>query len=168
MTEILIAGLMIFGMALGAEGQLSPGMEAPDFSLTDQDGVRHTLSAYRGQQVVVYFYPKDDTQGCTIEACSIRDDYNLFEKKGIKVIGISYDDMQSHKKFAEEYDLPFTLLSDTDKAVSEAYGTKGLFMASRKTFLIDKKGILQKIYENVTVTGHGAEILADFKALEKE
>jgi thioredoxin-dependent peroxiredoxin len=168
MTEILIAGLMFFGMALGAEGLLSPGMEAPDFTLTDQDSVKHTLSAYKGQQVVVYFYPKDDTPGCTKEACSIRDDYNLFEKNGIKVFGISYDDMQSHKKFAEKYELPFTLLSDMDKSISVAYGTKGLFVPSRKTFLIDEKGILQKIYENVTVTGHGAEILADFKALAKK
>lgn len=158
---------MLFGIALGAESVLSPGMEAPDFTLTDQDGVKQTLSAYRGQQVVVYFYPKDDTPGCTKEACSIRDDYALFKKNGIKVFGISYDDMESHKEFAEKYDLPFTLLSDLDKSVAQAYGAKGLFVPSRKTFLIDEKGILRKIYENVTVTGHGAEILADFKALEK-
>ncbi len=159
---------MFFGLALGAQGASLLGEPAPDFTMTDQDGKAHTLSDYKGQKVVVYFYPKDDTPGCTKEACSIRDDYGLFEKNGIKVFGVSYDDTQSHKKFAEKYDLPFTLLSDTDKSVSEAYGAKGFFMASRKTFLIDEQGILQKTYENVTVTGHGAEILADFQALAKK
>lgn len=168
MTEIAIAGLMFFGLALGAQGASLLGEPAPDFTMTDQDGKTHTLSDYKGQKVVVYFYPKDDTPGCTKEACSIRDDYGLFEKNGIKVFGVSYDDTQSHKKFAKKYDLPFTLLSDTDKSVSEAYGTKGFFVASRKTFLIDEQGILHKTYENVTVTGHGAEILADFEALAKK
>ena len=159
---------MFFGMALGAQGAGLLGQPAPDFSMVDQDGKTHKLSEYKGQKVVVYFYPKDDTPGCTKEACSIRDDYGLFEKNGIKVFGVSYDDSKSHKTFAEKYDLPFTLLSDSDKSVSKAYGTNGLFMASRKTFLIDEAGILRKIYENVTVTGHGAEILADFEALAKD
>ncbi len=168
MTEIILAGFMFFGMALGAERVLSVGKPAPDFTMNDQDGKAHTLSDYLGQKVVVYFYPKDDTPGCTKEACSIRDDYTLFESNGIKVFGVSYDDMNSHKKFAEKYDLPFTLLSDLDKSVAAAYDAKGLFVPARKTFLIDEKGILRKIYKNVTVTGHGAEILADFKALDNE
>ena len=165
MKAIIMIGLTLFGMASGADNKLAEGSPAPDFTLQDQDGKAHTLSEYQGQQVVVYFYPKDDTPGCTKEACSIRDDYALFEKNGIKVFGVSYDGMESHKKFAEKYDLPFALLSDLDKSVSEAYGTKGMFVASRKTFLIDEAGVVRKIYENVTVTGHGAEILADFKAM---
>ncbi len=165
MNEIIFAGLMFFGMAVGAQGASLLGELAPDFTMLDQDGKSHTLSEYRGQKVVVYFYPKDDTPGCTTEACSIRDDYGLFEKNGIKVFGVSYDDVQSHKKFAEKYDLPFSLLSDSDKSVAKAYGADGLFVTSRKTYLIDEEGILRKIYENVTPTGHGPEILADFKAL---
>ncbi len=168
MNELIFAGLMFFGMALGAQGATLLGELAPDFTLKDQDGKTHTLSDYKGQRVVVYFYPKDDTPGCTKEACSIRDDYGLFEKNGIKVFGLSYDDMKSHKKFAEKYDLPFTLLSDLDKSVAKAYGANGLFVPSRKTYLIDEEGVMQKIYENVTPTGHGAEILADFEALAKK
>lgn len=167
MNELVMAGLMFFGMALGAQGASLLGELAPDFTMLDQDGKSHTLSEYKGHKVVVYFYPKDDTPGCTKEACSIRDDYSLFEKNGIKVFGVSYDDVKSHKKFAEKYDLPFTLLSDSDKSVAKAYGAKGLFMPSRKTYLIDETGILRKTYENVTPTGHGPEILADFKAMEK-
>jgi len=165
MKAIIMIGLTLFGMASGADNKLAEGSPAPDFTLQDQDGKAHTLSEYKGQQVVVYFYPKDDTPGCTKEACSIRDDYALFEKNSIKVFGVSYDDKESHKKFAEKYDLPFALLSDLDKSVAAAYGTKGMFVASRKTFLIDEVGVVRKIYENVTVTGHGAEILADFKAM---
>ena len=165
MKVIIMIGLTLFGMASGADNKLKEGSPAPDFTMQDQDGNTHTLSEYKGQLVVVYFYPKDDTPGCTKEACSIRDDYTLFEKNGIKVFGVSYDDMKSHKKFAEKYDLPFTLLSDLDKSVAAAYGTKGIFVPSRKTFLIDADGIVRKIYENVTVTGHGAEILADFAAM---
>lgn len=164
MMRIVLAGIMLFGMAQGAT---AIGELAPDFTMLDQDGKSHTLSDYKGQKVVVYFYPKDDTPGCTTEACSIRDDYTLFEQNGIKVFGVSYDDMESHKKFAEKHDLPFSLLTDADKSVSKAYGANGLFFPSRKTFLIDEAGNLVKIYENVTVTGHGPEILKDFKAIEK-
>ncbi|MBT3228376.1 MAG: peroxiredoxin [Candidatus Marinimicrobia bacterium] len=143
----------------------SVGEAAPDFNMLDQDGKAHSLSEYRGQQVVVYFYPKDDTPGCTKEACSIRDDFEQFTKNGIKVFGVSYDDKQSHKKFAEKYDIPFSLLSDSDKSVSKAYGAGGIFFPSRKTYLINAAGILIKIYENVDVTTHGAQILADFKGM---
>ncbi|MCF7824920.1 MAG: peroxiredoxin [Candidatus Marinimicrobia bacterium] len=149
---------------MGVESVLAVGQKAPDFTLVDQDGKDHTLSDYVGQQVVVYFYPKDDTPGCTKEACSIRDDYTKFEKDSIQVFGISYDDVKSHKAFAEKYNLPFTLLSDSDKSVSKAYGASGIFLPSRKTFLIDKAGILRKIYNNVDVTSHGEEILNDFKS----
>ena len=167
MTEIVLAGLMFFGMALGAHGAIKVGDLAPDFSMTDQNKKNHTLSDYRGQKVVVYFYPKDDTPGCTKEACSIRDDYKLYESSEIKVFGVSYDDAESHAKFAKKYDIPFTLLSDTDKSVSKAYGSAGLFFPSRKTYLIDEEGILVKIYENVDVTSHGSQILSDFKMLSE-
>lgn len=168
MTEILLVGLMFFGMTVGVQAASMVGKPAPDFALQDQDGKTQTLSEYKGQKVVVYFYPKDDTPGCTKEACSIRDDYGLFEEKGIKVFGVSYDDTQSHKRFAEKYDLPFSLLSDTDKSVSKAYGSYGMFVPSRKTYLIDEEGVLRKIYEDVDVTSHGSEILADFEALAKD
>ena len=165
MNDIIIASFMILGMTVGASGALTVGTQAPDFTLLDQDGNSHSLSDYKGQKVVVYFYPKDDTPGCTKEACSIRDDYEMFEKAGIKVFGVSYDDTKSHKAFADKYNLPFSLLSDTSKEVSELYGTKGMFVPSRKTFLIDSEGVLRKIYENVDVTTHGADILADFEAM---
>ena len=166
MSEILIAGLLLFGLASGAQGALQVGDAAPDFKLEDQDGKLHSLKDYAGQKVVVYFYPKDDTPGCTSEACSIRDDYGLFEKHEIMVFGISYDDAESHRKFREKHDLPFTLLSDSDKSVSAAYDSKGMMFAKRKTFLINEQGKLIKIYENVDVSTHGADILADFAAKE--
>jgi peroxiredoxin Q/BCP len=167
-SQLTLSTLLMITMVVNLSAAVKVGSPAPDFKMLDQDEKVHTLADYKGQKVVVYFYPKDDTPGCTKEACSIRDDYGLFEKGGIKVFGVSYDDSQSHKTFADKYDLPFTLLSDTDKSVSKAYGANGLFMAQRKTFLIDESGILRKIYENVTVTGHGAEILADFEALAKD
>jgi len=168
MTEIIFAGLMLFGVALGAQSVAILGEPAPYFTMVDQDGKSHTLSEYKGQKVVVYFYPKDDTPGCTKEACSIRDDFDLFKKNDIKVFGVSYDGAESHKKFARKYDIPFPLLTDADKRVSKDYGASGLFIPSRKTFLIDEEGTLIKIYNNVDVTTHGAQILADFKSLAKE
>ncbi len=165
MNEILLAGFMLFGVTLGAQAAAEVGETAPDFTLMDQDGNPHTLSAYHGHKVVVYFYPKDDTPGCTKEACSIRDDFMKFEQKGIKVFGVSYDDTPSHKKFAEKYDIPFFLLSDLDKSVSKAFGASGLFFPSRKTYLIDEKGVLVKVYENVDVTTHGSQILDDFASM---
>ncbi len=165
MKEILIMGIMMMGLTLGSEELLKAGEPAPDFKLMDQDSTWHSLSDYKGQRVVVYFYPKNDTPGCTKEACSIRDDYSLFEKDSIKVFGISYDTAKSHKKFAEKYALPFTLLSDAEKTTAKAYGADGFFVPKRKTFLIDEQGNLIKIYSDVDVTSHGAQILADFMAV---
>jgi len=165
MNEILVAGFMFLGLALGAQGATLLGELAPDFTMLDQDGKSHTLSDYKGQKVVVYFYPKDDTPGCTKEACSIRDDYDLYEKANIKVFGVSYDGAESHRKFKAKYDIPFTLLTDGDKKVSESYDAKGVFFPSRKTYLIDEKGMLVKIYENVDVSTHGQQILADFETV---
>jgi len=167
-SHLTLSLLLMITMVANLSAAVKVGAPAPDFKMMDQDGKPHTLADYKGQKVVVYFYPKDDTPGCTKEACSIRDDYGKFEESGVTVLGVSYDSPESHKAFAEKYMLPFTLLTDADKSASEAYGTKGLFYTSRKTFLIDEKGILKKIYENVDVTTHGSDILADFEALAKD
>lgn len=148
------------------------GSIAPDFTLLDQDGVSHTLSQYRGKPVLIYFYPKDDTPGCTKEACAIRDAEPDFSKTGAVVLGISADSVKSHKKFAEKYSLPFTLLADEDKKVVDAYGVWGRkkFMGReydgifRTSFLVAPDGIIKKVYTNVKPEQHAAQVLADLSA----
>ncbi len=150
-------------------------MQAPDFSLPDQDGREHTLSRYRGQWVLLYFYPKDDTAGCTKEACSIRDAFPNFQSLNIKVIGVSVDSVESHKEFAEKYKLPFTLLADTNKKVVTRYGVWAdkKFMGReyegtlRSSFLIDPTGMIEKIYTDVKPEKHAEEVLRDLKRLEE-
>lgn len=145
------------------------GTKAPDFTLRDQEGVPHTLSEYRGKKVLLYFYPKDDTPGCTVEACTIRDSFSDFEAMDIVVLGVSPDDEKKHKKFREKYSLPFTLLADTDHSVAEAYGTWQLkkFMGreymgmARVSFLIDEKGYIKRVYEKVSPITHAKEVLTD-------
>lgn len=149
---------------------LKEGDKAPDFVSKDADGNSVKLSDLRGQKVVLYFYPKDDTPGCTKEACGFRDSYSDFRRAGIKVIGVSLDSEAKHKKFITKYDLPFTLLADTDRAVSEAYGTYGekKFMGrnymglNRMTFLIDEKGIIKKVFPKVKPEQHAEEVLSAF------
>jgi len=146
---------------------LKVGDPAPDFVLSDQDGRQHKLSQYRGQPVVLYFYSKDDTSGCTKEACSFRDNFAELKKAGIVVLGVSIDDEKSHRKFIDKYSLPFTLLADTDKEVIEKYGVwveksmygKKYFGTERKTFLIDTEGKISYIYEKVKPENHAEEIL---------
>jgi peroxiredoxin Q/BCP len=141
---------------------------APDFSLLDQDGVERTLSEYRGKPVVLYFYPKDDTPGCTTEACEFRDDYDEYRKAGVTVSGVSPDSPKSHAKFKAKYNLPFTLLADEEHAVCEAYGVwvlkkmygREYYGVARTTFVIDADGVIRKVFEKVTPKGHSAEILA--------
>lgn len=148
---------------------LKKGEKAPDFSLQDQDGNTHKLSDYKGKKVLLYFYPKDDTPGCTTEACTIRDTYTGFTKGDIVVLGVSPDTVEKHKKFAEKYTLPFTLLADPEKEVVKKYGVYGKkkFMGkeymgvSRESFLIDEKGIIQKVYEKVKPKEHAQEVLTD-------
>ena len=140
---------------------------APDFKLLDQYGKEHTLSYHRGNYVLIYFYPKDDTPGCTKEACVIRDMYTDFESNGVKVFGISADSVESHKKFAEKYELPFTLLSDPTKETIKTYGGDGLIFNKRISYLIDPTGTIAKIYPKVDPTTHGGEILRDIYALKK-
>jgi len=151
---------------------LKEGSAAPAFKTTDADGNRVKLADFRGQRVVLYFYPKDDTPGCTKEACSFRDAFADFKKRGIKVLGVSLDNETSHQKFAKKYKLPFTLLADTDRSISEAYGTYGQkkFMGRtymgvhRTTFLIDEKGKIKKIFEKVKPEEHASEVLKAFGA----
>ncbi len=143
---------------------------APDFELSDQNGNLHKPSDYRGKRVVLYFYPKDDTPGCTAEACSFRDNYSVFKQNGIEILGVSADSEKSHAKFQEKYQLPFTLLSDPEHTVSEAYGVWGLkkymgreyYGINRTTFLINEDGKLVKIYEKVKPAEHAQEIMEDF------
>ncbi len=148
-----------------------PGSLAPDFTLLDQDGVAHTLSIHTGSTVLIYFYPKDDTPGCTKQACQLRDAMPDLTQLDAIVFGISTDSVKSHKKFAEKYGLPFTLLADVDKEVSRAYGVWGMkkFMGreyegiSRTSFLIGKDGKILKVYENVKPETHADEVLADVR-----
>ena len=166
MLRIISILLLTIGLTMAKSSELKIGDKAPDFTLMDQDTTEHILSNYFGKKLVVYFYPKDDTPGCKKEACSIRDNYALFEQNEIIVFGLSYDSPASHKKFAEKYDLPFTLLSDSEKTVAKLYNSNGLLMAKRNTFLIDKDGKIFKIYKNVDVTSHTSNILDDFDVLE--
>ena len=149
---------------------IKEGDAAPDFEARDAEGDNVRLSDLRGQKVVLYFYPKDDTPGCTKEACSFRDSFAEFGRRGIKVLGVSLDDERSHRKFTDKYKLPFTLLADTDHAVAEAYGVYGekQFMGkkymgvSRKTFLIDEQGKIKKVFDKVNVEEHADEVLKAF------
>ena len=151
---------------------LKQGDQAPDFTVTDGDGKTVRLKDFRGKKVVLYFYPKDDTPGCTKEACAFRDSYSKFRKRGIEVFGVSLDSEKSHQKFAKKYDLPFRLLADTDRAISEDYGTYGekkfmgrTYMGNhRMTFLIDEKGKIKKIFSKVKPEEHAEEVLEAFSA----
>jgi peroxiredoxin Q/BCP len=145
------------------------GKTAPDFTLPDHNGKKHRLSGYRGKPVVLYFYPKDDTPGCTKEACSFRDNFATFAKKGIVVLGVSVDDQKSHSKFRDKYSLPFTLLADIEKKAVEKYGVwveknmygKKKWGTARKTFLIDKDGKISHIFNKVKTDIHADEVLAE-------
>lgn len=149
--------------------KLSIGEKAPLFSLPDQNGAIHHLADYAGGRVLLYFYPKDDTGGCTKQACAIEAALPDFRKLGVTVLGISVDPVKSHIKFAEKYGLSFTLLSDENKEVVEKYGVWGKkkfigreYMGTiRTSFLISAKGIIEKIYENVKPEAHAADVLAD-------
>ncbi|MFZ2621080.1 MAG: thioredoxin-dependent thiol peroxidase [Minisyncoccia bacterium] len=154
--------------------KLKEGILAPDFEAIDQDGKSHKLSDYKGQWVLLYFYPKDDTPGCTKEACGIRDVMPNFKRLKLKVFGVSKDDEKSHKKFAEKYDLPFTLLSDPDKKIMIKYDVWGKkkFMGReymgtfRTSFLIDSNGKIAKVYEKVNPETHADQVLEDLKKLK--
>ncbi len=147
---------------------LSAGEPAPQFELTDNEGKLHQLSDYAGQTIVVYFYPRDNTPGCTTEACSFRDAYADFREAGVEVIGISPDSEKSHTNFINKFELPFTLLSDPDHKTCEAFGVWGpKKMAGREyegvyrtTFIIGPDGVIKKVFENVKPADHSHEVLA--------
>ncbi|KKS31433.1 hypothetical protein A2380_03545 [candidate division WWE3 bacterium RIFOXYB1_FULL_43_24] len=146
---------------------------APQFSLPDQNGDTKTLSGFSGKWLLIYFYPRDNTPGCTTEACVIRDTWGEFKKTGAAVVGVSTDSVESHKKFGEKHSLPFTLLSDTDKKMVQDYGVwktksfmgKSFLGTHRTSFLIDPDGKIAKIYENVKPAEHAEEVLRDIQAL---
>ncbi len=148
-------------------------MKAADFSLTDQDGKTRTLADFAGKWLVLYFYPKDDTPGCTVEACSLRDANDELIDVGAEVVGISKDDTDSHRKFKTKHQLNFTLLSDPEGKTIEAYGAWGKKMFGRegilrKTFIISPKGEIVKTYGRVTPLGHGEKVLEDLKHLQAQ
>jgi thioredoxin-dependent peroxiredoxin len=153
---------------------IEAGAKAPDFSLASDDGTPVNLKDLRGQPVVVYFYPKDDTPGCTKEACAFRDQKEALTKLGAKVVGISADDVASHAKFRDKYKLNFPLLADADHQVAERYGVwreknmygKKSWGIQRSTFLIDAQGEVHKVWKRVQVDGHDEEVLAALKELQ--
>lgn len=152
--------------------ELAVGAKAPELGLPDQDGNAVSLKDFKGKQVVLYFYPKDDTPGCTQESCDFRDSMAPIKKAGAVVVGVSFDGQASHQKFIKKFSLPFTLLSDTEKTVANAYGVykeksmygKKYWGIERSTFVIDQQGLLKAIFRKVKVTGHVDEILEALKA----
>ena len=150
---------------------LEVGAKAPDFKTVDQNGKKISLSDYKGKRVVLYFYPKDDTPGCTKEACAFRDNFPDFRKLKVDILGVSVDDEKSHKKFADKYELPFTLLVDTDKKIVESYGVWGekslygkkYMGTNRVTYLIDETGHISAVYPKVKPESHVEELLNAMK-----
>ena len=150
---------------------VAPPYSAPEFSLKDSEGTTHSLSQYAGKWLVVYFYPKDDTPGCTVEACAFRDARDDLAALGASIVGISADDASSHEKFKAKHTLNFTLLSDPDHKAIEAYGAWGKKMFGRegilrKTFIIDPDGMVVKAYGRVTPLGHGEQLVRDLQQLQ--
>jgi peroxiredoxin Q/BCP len=147
--------------------KLKQGDQAPNFESTDQNGNKVRLSDFKGKKVVLYFYPKDNTPGCTAEACNLRDNYNQFTAKGYEILGVSSDSEKSHQKFIDKYELPFRLLADVDKSIHELYDTwveKSMYGrkymgTARVTFIIDENGVIEDIIEKVKTKDHTAQIL---------
>jgi peroxiredoxin Q/BCP len=146
---------------------LTAGELAPDFQGTDQHGETVSLSEYRGQKVVLYFYPKDDTPGCTAEACNLRDNHQQLQEQGFRVLGVSIDDAQSHEQFANKYDLPFRLVADPEMSIVQQYGVYGeknsfgkkKMGTKRTTFVIDEQGYIEHIFRQVKSDNHAQQIL---------
>jgi thioredoxin-dependent peroxiredoxin len=152
---------------------ISANQPAPEFNLSDENGNMRSLAEFRGQPVILYFYPKDDTSGCTVEACNFRDDYSVYQENGVVILGISPDNAKSHTKFIKKFSLPFPLLADPEHKIADAYGVWGpkKFMGKayegiyRTTFLIGPNGNIIKVFENVKPDGHSAEVLGVLKTL---
>lgn len=166
----LVGGLVLVFSTMARAGDLPKvGEAAPDFSLPDQNGVVHNLKEFSGKWLVLYFYPKDDTPGCTQEACAFRDDLHKLDAMGAQVVGISVDDGKSHAEFAKKYHLPFPLLADSNKEVAARYGVLMdivfVKVAKRYTFLVDPQGNINKIYDKVETSHHSQEIIDDLNKL---
>lgn len=167
-----LAALAAFSLAAPVRaGSPAVGSPAPDFRLQDQNGKWHTLAAQKGKWVVLYFYPKDNTPGCTTQACEFRDNIFAFRDAGAVILGVSVDDVKSHAEFAREHSLPFTILADSTKEVARNYGVLYKAMgvmevARRDTFIIDPQGRIAKHYEKVDPKGHSQFVLAELKALK--
>jgi peroxiredoxin Q/BCP len=152
---------------VGVMSDLLPiGTPAPDFTSVDQNGNPIALKDYRGRTVVLYFYPRDDTPGCTAEACAFRDDLEEFKGRNVAILGVSVDDAESHKRFQEKYGLNFTLVADPKKEITREYGALNLFgVARRVTYIIDGRGNIRHVYEKVQPRDHSREILQTLTAL---
>ncbi|MBU6505656.1 MAG: peroxiredoxin [Betaproteobacteria bacterium] len=166
---LALAGALLGGAALAADLP-RVGQAAPPFSVQDQNGKLQRLSDYQGHWLVLYFYPKDETPGCTTEACAYRDDIQKIRKLGAAVVGVSIDDASSHAEFAQHHHLPFPLLADSDGTVARLYGSErnllGLKVARRNTFIINPQGQIAKVYESVDAASNPGEVIADLAALE--
>ena len=167
--NVAAACLLFVAMAPVQADAVDRGSAAPDFDLLDQNSERHTLSGYSGRWLVLYFYPKDDTPGCTTQACEFRDDIFILKKMGVAVVGVSLDDVESHREFAEKYSLPFPLLSDAGGEVARRYGALTSFgpvkFAKRQTFIIAPDSRIAKVYRSVRPEKHSDEVIADLGAL---
>ena len=166
----LLPGMLLMVLFFGAQADdLKPGDPAPAFELRDQHGKMHHLSDYQGQWLVLYFYPKDDTPGCTSEACEFRDDFMTLQGMDVRLLGVSLDDVKSHKEFAEKYHLPFPLLSDRTGEVARVYGSLWklgpIRFARRHTFIIDPQGRMAKIYRSVAPKTHSDQVIGDLDNL---
>ena len=166
---LVLLSFIVPGLASHASDQVTVGERAPEFELSDQEGQLHSLEDYLDQWVVLYFYPKDETPGCTTEACEFRDNIFAFRELNAQILGVSLDDVESHARFAENHGLPFPLLADTSGSTADAYGVKtrmfGMTVARRQTFLIAPDGTIAKHYQKVKPAEHSAEVLADLRAL---
>ncbi len=169
MTCFISCALLALASISIAENQLSVGDPAPEFELPDQSGQLHSLEDYRNQWVVLYFYPKDETPGCTTEACQFRDSIFAFRALNAQILGVSLDDVDSHRAFAENHNLPFPLLADSNGVTATSYGVKtrmfGMMVARRQTFIIAPDGTLAKHYEKVDPDQHSVQVLADLREL---
>ena len=157
MKRIFASLLLLVGFT-SAHAQLKVGDKAPAFAGVDQNGAAVSSKLLKGKKYIIYFYPKDDTPGCTKEACSFRDSYDDIMGQGYTLVGVSADGVDSHKKFASKYSLPFPLIADTSKAIIKAFGVSGLF-TQRKTFVVNEQGVIVKIIEDTTPKDHATEAL---------
>ncbi len=169
--KTIITLLITLSFNLHAENKWQ-GKTAPNFDIPDQHGVFHTLTEYKGKWLVLYFYPKDDTPGCTTEAKNFTTDYKAIENLGAVVVGASLDDIESHKKFAKKYQIPYTLLADKDEIMASAYDVVKniplMHYAKRQTFIIDPNGIIAKFYEDVTASEHSQQVINDLKRIQED